>query len=160
MSKLANGNIGYTKRTSCCICKSQFFLGFPSFSLFDYWFLVRRTISFIKILHTFFQIILNWISTYFILTFNLTKIYSFLQFSIDPVTLANNLVIDVVGSHTHNLSILELPNILTIIREEEIAFSMFFQVSNLSIINFSIWILNFSFINNTIIFPFSTNNFT
>jgi hypothetical protein len=68
-----------------------------------------------------------------------------LKFSLDPVSGADCFVIDVVGTVACDLSVLELSDVLAAIFEEEVALAVFFEIDDLSIVDFSIGIFYFSF---------------
>ena len=136
------------------VCKSEFFLNFASSPLAP----VASSAS-IDIFIAFLQTLLHTASIILVIALNFAEIDSLLQFSINPVAAANELVIDIILAFPCDLSILKLSNILASILEEEIALAVLFEISDLAVVDLSLGVLYFTLVNQVVIFPLACDHF-
>ena len=134
--------------------KSKFFLNFASPPLAP----VASSAP-IDIFIAFLETLLHPGSIILIIALNFAEIDSFLKFPINPVATANKLVVDIIPTFPCDLSILKLSDVLASILEKEIALAVFFEISDLAVVDLSLGVLYFALVNEVIIFPLACDHF-
>jgi hypothetical protein len=112
------------------------------------------------------NIFLNFV--YFILDFININTYAFLiyhiqincfhQLSIVPNPFRDRFIINVINTCPTDHSFIELTNVLAAITKKQISFALLFEIIDLSVVNLSLRVLDFSVSNDLVLFPLSSYN--